>query len=62
MQLGRKEESTHCSHGNMLGRLAAILGLVAAALAAAAPPAGAGGFALKLAAPPKLVVGQPTVR
>ena len=42
-------------------RSAAVLGLVTVALAAAASPARAGGFTLKLSAPPKIVVGQPTV-
>src|SRR5580765_4621674 len=50
----------HRSHEIRLARLAAVLGLVAFALAASAP-ARAGGFTLKLSAPPKVVVGQPTV-
>ena len=51
----------HFHHGIRLARTAAVLGLVAAALAPSASPARAGGFTLKLSAPPKVVVGQPTL-
>ena len=51
----------HCAHDIRLTRLAAVVGLVAVALAASASPARASGFTLKLSAPPRVVVGQPTV-
>ncbi len=51
----------HCSHDIRLARLAAFLGLVAVALAASASAARAYGFTLMVSAPPKVVVGQPTL-
>ena len=51
----------HFHHAIRLARTAAVLGLVAAALAPSASPARAGGFTLKLSAPPRVVVGQPTL-
>src|SRR5262249_58162683 len=49
------------SAGIRLARLSAVLGLVAIALAASASSARASGFTLTVSAPPKIVVGQPTV-
>ena len=49
------------SHGIRLAWLTAVLGLVAVALAASALSARANGFTLEVSAPPKVVVGQPTV-
>src|SRR5262249_21065461 len=60
----RSKEMTpmHRSYDIRRARLAApVLGLVAVALAAAGSPARAGAFALKISAPPRVVVGQPTV-
>jgi len=51
----------HSSHGFRLARLTAVLSLVAVALATSASAARASGFSVKVSAPPKVVVGQPTV-
>jgi hypothetical protein len=51
----------YSSHGIRLACLSAVLGLVAGALAASASSSRANGFTLAVAAPSKVVVGQPTV-
>lgn len=53
----------HSSHRFRLARVTAVMGLVALALAASASAdrASGFGFTLKVSAPPKVLVGQPTV-
>jgi len=51
----------HCPNAIRLAQVVAVLGLVAVALPAQASPARAGGFTLNVSAPPRVVVGQPTV-